>query len=228
MRRLKKFALELLRFSPLLICLLLMGLYLVSDRDISVDSLKNFAPNAPLLAVGFLLALYAFKSMTVVFPIIVLNVLGGFLFEPVWAMIINCVGVAIELAIPYWVGKLSGAELVHKLERKYPRFSRIFGEKADNHFFLSFFLRAIYCLPGDLISMYFGAIRMPFGKYMLGSFLGMLPGTVAATLFGMSITDPTSALFWISIVLTVGVGAVSIVVYLLWKKRQSKKPDAAQ
>lgn len=223
----KKKGMTFLRFAPLVLCLVLMGIYLLSGEEVTVDSLKNFAPNAPLLAVGFLLALYAFKSLTIVFPIVVLNALGGFLFSPVQALLINFAGVIIDMALPYWVGKLSGQDLVYKLEAKYPKFSHIFGEGAENHFFLSFFLRAIFCLPGDVVSMYFGAISMPFGKYLLGSFLGMLPGTIAATLLGTSITDPTSPLFWISIALTVGVALVSIVVYYLWKKAHVKKLCAA-
>ncbi len=223
MPRIKKALSVTLRFAPLGICLVLMAIYLLSDQQITAESLKNFAPGAPVLAAFFLIALYAFKSLSVVFPIIVLNVLGGFLFDPFWAIAVNFAGVAVELAIPYWVGKMSGAELIQKLEEKHPKFSHISKEKTEDHFFLSFFLRAIFCLPGDLVSMYFGAIRMPFGKYMAGSFLGMIPGTVAATLLGMSITDPTSPLFWISIALTVGVAIASFVAYHLWKKIQLKK-----
>lgn len=214
----KKKLLTVIRFIPLLLCLVLMGIFLLSGTDITADSLKNFAPSMPVLAALFLIALYAFKSLSVVFPILVLNVLGGFLFSPVWATIVNFIGVAVDLAIPYWVGRSSGAALVQKLESKYPKFASFFGEKSQNQFFLSFFLRVIYCLPGDLVSMYFGAISMPFGKYMLGSFLGMVPGTIAATLLGMSISDPSSPLFWLAVILTVGISLISVVAYYLWKK----------
>lgn len=222
MGRFKKILFTIARFAPLVICLLLMAAYLLSGEDITIDTLKGFAPAAPLLAVAFMVALYAFKSLTVVFPIIVLNVLGGFLFEPLQALLVNCLGVAVELALPYWIGRLSGADFIHRLESKYPKFGRIFGERSHDQVFLSFFLRAVFCLPGDLVSMYFGAISMPFGKYMLGSFLGMLPGTIAATLLGMSITDPTSPLFWVSVGLTVGVSILSFVVYYLYKKSHAK------
>lgn len=223
MRNIKKTLLTLLRFVPLVICLSAMGIYLLSGQEITLERLKNFAPGAPLLAIGFMLALYAFKSLTVVFPIIVLNVLGGFLFEPVWALAVNFLGVAIELAIPYWIGRLSSAEFVHKLEARYPKFSRFFGEGSADHLFLAFFLRAIFCLPGDLVSMYFGSVSMPFGKYMLLSFLGMVPGTIAATLLGMSITDPSSPLFWVSILLTISFCVISFVAHHLWKKAQARK-----
>lgn len=227
MGRCKKILVTLLRFAPLFLCLALMAGYLLSGHDVSVENLKDFAPSAPVLAAGFLLALYAFKSLTVVFPIIVLNVLGGFLFSPTQALVIKFLGVAVDMAIPYAIGKLSGAALVQELEAKYPKFSRFFGEDPSDLFFLSFFLRAISCLPGDLVSMYFGAISMPFGKYLLGSFLGMLPGTIAATLLGMSITDPTSPLFWLSVGLTVGFSVAAFIAHLLLKRHHKKNLSSA-
>lgn len=209
-----------LKVMPMVICVAFMCIYLFFGEDITVDDLVNFAPEKPLYAALFLILLYAFKSLTVFFPIAVLNVLGGFLFEPPTAIIINCIGVVIELTIPYWIGRVSGRSFVVKLENKHPKIAKLFGEHSENSFFLSFFLRALFCLPGDAISMYFGAIKMPFHRYILGSFLGILPGTIAFTLLGMSITDPQSPLFWVSIAMTVGVSVISAICYWSWKKHK--------
>lgn len=222
MQNRKKWLLNLIRLLPLFLCLGAVVAYFLSGQDITVDSLKNFAPSTPAAAVIFLLALYAIKSLTVFFPIVVLNALGGFLFSPFWAIAVNTVGVAIDQALPYWVGRLSGTGIVDKIEEKYPKFAIFFGKKQQNHFFMSFFLRAIYCLPGDLVSMYFGAIRMPFGKYMLSSMLGMLPGTVAATVLGVSISDPFSPLFWLSLGAMIGFALLSALIYRLWRKKQDR------
>jgi len=147
--------------------------------------------------------------------------LGGFLFEPHHALIVNTVGVLVELAIPYWIGRASGAGFADKLCKKHPKLGEIIGESGSNNFFMSFFLRVISCLPGDAISMYFGARKVPFWTSLLASFLGTLPGVVAATLLGINITDPSSPMFWVSIALTAGISAISFLVYFLW--RRSKK-----
>ena len=97
----KSILLNILRFAPLVVCAVFMGFYLFSGKEITAEGLLNFAPEEPLYAALFLILLYAFKSLTVFFPIIVLNVLGGFLFEPDHALIVNTVGVLVELAIPY-------------------------------------------------------------------------------------------------------------------------------
>ena len=223
MKKFKNILLTILRFAPLVVCAVFMGFYLFSGEDITAESLLNFAPEEPLYAALFLVLLYAFKSLTVFFPIIVLKVLGGFLFEPHHALIVNTVGVLVELAIPYWIGRASGAGFADRLCKKHPKLAEIIGEGSNNNFFMSFFLRVISCLPGDAISMYFGARRMPFWTCLLGSFLGTLPGMVAATLLGMNITDPSSPMFWVSIGLTVGISVISFLVYFL--RRRAKKKE---
>lgn len=223
MNKTKNILLTVLRFAPLVICAVFMCIYLFSGEEITAESLLNFAPEEPVYAALFLVLLYAFKSLTMFFPIIILNVLGGFLFEPDHALIVNTVGVIVELAIPYWIGRASGAGLADKLCEKHKGLSRIFAMEAQNQNFLSFFLRTLFCLPGDAISMYFGAIKMPFHKYMLSSFLGILPGTIASTLLGTSITDPHSPMFWVSTGLTIGFAAISFLAYIFWRKSKKKK-----
>ena len=218
--KIKKVALTVLRFIPLAVCVIFMCIYLLSSKNVTAEGLLDFAPKQPLYAAMFLILLYAFKSLTVFFPIIVLNVLGGFLFEPTHALIINCVGVFVELTIPYWIGRASGRGFARKIENKYPKLAGIFGENSENLFFLSVFLRALFCLPGDAVSMYFGAIKMPYRKYILGSMIGILPGTIAATLLGMNITDPNSPMFWVSLCLTVGFATISFIGYTIWKRRK--------
>lgn len=212
---------EILRLLPLLLCLVLMGLYLLDRRNPTAEGLLHMAPEHPLIAAGFLLILYAVKSLTMVFPIIVLNVLGGFLFDPLPALLINSVGVAVELTIPYWIGRVSGAKFADRLCKRYPRVDALAGQTAGKPFFSSFFLRLISCLPGDAVSLYFGAIRMPFDSYLWSSFLGTIPGVIPATLLGMSIADPSSPFFWLSLGLTAALSAVSFWVYWRWQKRKN-------
>ncbi len=208
-----------LRLLPLAACMACMGIYLLAGPEISAEGLQNFAPEKPLYAAAFLLLLYAAKSLTVVFPIAVLHILGGYLFDAPVALLVNTAGVLVTLSIPYWIGRASGAGLADKLLRKYPKIEEFLGGSGSD-FFLSFFLRVISCLPGDIVSMCFGARRMPFLSYLIGSFLGILPGMIATTLLGTSITNPTSPRFWISIGLTAGISVLSFSIYVLRRKHR--------
>ena len=42
-------------------------------------------------------------------------------------------------------------------------------------------------VPGDLASLYFGAVRLPYFPYLMGSLTGLLPMMVADTLLGKGI-----------------------------------------
>lgn len=218
--KLKSFLLRVLRCVPLVVCAIFMLVYLFGGKNFSVEDILNYTPNSKVFAAFFMVAMYAFKSLTIFFPITILNVAGGFLFTPFHAVIVNSVGVIAELAVPYWIGRASGNHFSQKLLGKYPKLSEIMEKNTNNSFFTSFFLRVIAILPGDAISMYLGATGLPFGVYLLGSFLGTFPSMVAATLVGTSITDPTSPMFWISVISTVLISLASIGIYWAWAKHK--------
>ena len=91
--------------------------------------------------------------------------------------------------------------------------------------FLCFFLRAVSCLPGDIVTLYLGATRTPFWHNLLGGTLGILPGMVLATLMGSSIQDPSSPAFWLSAALSVGLAASSALLYAVYWKRHREDGD---
>lgn len=186
-----------------------------------MDTILNRVPSTPWCAAVFMIILYAAKSLSVFFPIIVLHVAGGFLFAPATALIVNTVGTLVGLIIPYWVGRISGSSHADKLTKKHPKLKAVISKLDNKAFTTSFFLRIISCLPGDVVSMYLGAKKLPFKGYLAGSFLGTLPGVLTATLLGISVTDPTSPMFWISLLLTVGIGVFSLIFFVIWQKKKA-------
>ena len=127
-----------------LYCIILI--YLFSGRDVSVEAILHYAPENKWLAAVFLLVIYGIKSLSVFSPIIVLHIAGGFLFPPLEAILVNTVGVIIELTIPYWVGRVSGESSATKLLKKYPRLAEAVAYQSGNAFFLSFFSSG-YLIP---------------------------------------------------------------------------------
>ena len=129
----------------------------------------------------------------------------------------------IILTIPYLMGKAAGIKAIQKLVQKYPRFGEIIGKQQDNALFLCFFLRIISCLPGDVVTMYFGATRTPFWQNLIAGALGVLPGMVLATLMGSSIQDPESPAFWISAILMITLAVLSAILYYAYRRKMQKK-----
>ena len=136
--------------------------------------------------------------MSFVFPIAVLQIATGHLFQTPVALLINFLGRAITLTIPYWAGRFSGADMVESLIRKYPKLEEICSRQGQNPLFISFLLRTFIFLPGDAVSLYLGATKIPFPHYLAGGVLGTTLGVVLSTILGSSIKEPGSPAFILS------------------------------
>ena len=206
---------------------ILLGLALLSSLHpgVSLHTVLTYTPRSPLAAAGVLLLFYGLKSITIFFPLLLLELAAGHLFPAPAALAVNFIGMWIVLTVPYWIGRALGLRQVSKLTRKYPRFHAIVAKQQGHSFFLCFFLRAVSCLPGDIVTLYLGATRTPFWHNLLGGTLGILPGMVLATLMGSSIQDPSSPAFWFSAALSVGLAASSALLYAVYWKRHREDGD---
>lgn len=179
-------------------------------------------PQNSIHAAIVMFLLYAAKSATIFFPLIVLEITVGYLFSTWAALGINFAGMLISLTVPYWIGKAVGMDAIQKLIQKYPKFAKLIGQQQKNSFFLCFFLRVISCLPGDVVTMYLGATQTSYWKNLSAGTLGILPGMILATLMGSSIQDPKSSSFWIYATLTITLAAISILLYYLYRRKLQK------
>ncbi|MFU0826750.1 MAG: TVP38/TMEM64 family membrane protein [Lachnoclostridium sp.] len=207
-----------LKYLPLALCIILIIWYLRNSEEITVQTILDYTPDNLLAAALVLLCLYALKSISIVFPIIVLEVAAGHLFPTIIAFLINISGIVIGMIESYFVGYFSGSGAIDKVTKKYPAIEKIIQKQGSNPFFTCFFLRTLCILPRDGVSIYLGATRVPFGIYLLASTLGSLTNTILATLFGTSITEVTSPVFWISILLMILFAGGSLLVYRIFVK----------
>ena len=208
---------KILPFAVVIGCVVLYAVY---GGDVSVEDVLSFTPDNLLIAALALIFLYAVKSLSVVFPLLVLYISAGMVFPLPAAVAANLAGLFVCVTIPYLVGRFSGQELVDRLEKRYKAIARMDEFKKHNEFFCAFFLRVINMLPGDIVSIVLGASNMKFGRYALGSLLGLLPTMLAATVLGESILEPLSPVFLISAGVTVLISAGSFVLWRVVSKRQ--------
>lgn len=211
---------KIINTLALILYVLLIAIVFISTRDFSIDKLLAYTPESPFLAALFLFGLYALKSISVVFPIILLQIASGFLFPAPIALLVNLIGAVIDFALPYFLGKFTGAEAAEKKISKNPNLIRLFEKQHKHEFFLTFFLRVISCLPSDLVSMYMGALKFKFGGYLAASMLGALPGIIPATFMGQSITDPLSPQFIIALSIIIVCSILSFVLYYFYTKKK--------
>lgn len=208
-----------LKALPLIVCIIFILLFLASGNDITVQTVLSYTPESPFAAAIVILFLYALKSVSFVFPIAVLQIATGHFFQTPVALLINFIGRVITLSIPYWVGRFSGSDMINSLQAKYPKIKEIFDKQGRNPIFISFLLRTLCFLPGDAVSLYLGATRIPFPYYLAGGVLGTTLGVVLSTILGSSITEPGSPAFWLSASLMAIIAIISVIFYLHKSKK---------
>lgn len=216
-----------LKALPLIVCMIFIVLFLSSGNDITVQTVLSYTPESPFAAAIVILLLYALKSVSFVFPIAVLQIAAGHLFQTPAALFINFLGRVITLSIPYWVGRFSGSGMINNLQEKYPKIKEISDRQGQNPVFISFLLRTFCFLPGDAVSLYLGATRIPFPYYLTGGVLGTALGVVLATILGSSITEPGSPAFWLSASLMAFVAIISIIFYFRNIKKKAKEKHSS-
>lgn len=193
--------------------------YAVLNPDITAEDIASLVPENPFSAALVFVALYAAKSIVFVFPILVLEAAAGFFF-PYWqAVAVNIIGLSVGLIIPYFIGRFSDIEKTQNIIEKYPKMKKLSEFEEKNIFFLCFFLRLIYLLPGDILTLYFGMKKVPFYKNFIGGIAGLIPFMLLATFFGANISNPLSPEFIIAFSINICLSVLSVVFY---RKRKTK------
>lgn len=198
----------------------------LSGEDLSVDTVLSYTPRLPLLAVLFLLLLYGLKSLSLMLPILLLDTVCGVLFPLPIAVLVASLGTAITLTIPYLIGRGAGPDMTERLQARHPRLRELRQIRSRNELFLAFLIRIVGILPCDVVSLYLGNTRMPFGKYLLGGVLGFLPDILTATVVGMKADDRSSPWFWGAIAVNLLVAGGSTLFYVWYRKRHGEFRDA--
>ena len=209
-------------YKIIILCvwLVILGTCLLYRDQFSVENVLQASPQNMLLAALFLLLLFALKSLSVFIYCGILFIASGIIFPLPAAILVNLLGTAVMVSLPYWLGRQVGGELIDSIIRKYPKTAFLRQLQMENELFLSFITRIINVLPSDILSLYMGASGISYGKYLLGSIAGMLLTIITFPIIGSSITEPASPLFIASVAVQVVVTVVSITGYAVYLKRK--------
>lgn len=147
------------------------------------------------LASAVVLLIYATKGFIIIMPAILIYISVGASFSVFAGILINCLGVFIELSTAYFLGRFLGGEYINKSLQKQKYGEKIL-ELSDRKRYLAIFIfRMIPIFPLDFISLFLGSRKINFAKYMICSFLGVLPRVIAFSVLGYKIFDYISMKF---------------------------------
>ncbi len=216
-----------------LIMRILVSIVIIAVIFWKYDELKNIdvraivdASGTIAVAIISILGVYLLKSVTFVVPASIVYIAVGMAFDWWAAMLINTAGIALEVTSTYFLGKFMGSKrVIEKVE------STKYGEKLmkmqnKNKLSALLAIRISPC-PIDLVSLFLGAMRTPFGQYIAVSLGGILPRVYLSTLFGDALYDyvPMDKLV-IAAVIFVPVALVAWVIkYAVSKFKKKKNTD---
>ncbi len=157
-------------------------------QNIDIRGLVDSASNV-FMAVGLIWGVYLLKSVTFVLPASLIYIAVGMCFPSHWAILINAVGIMIEVSVSYLFGIIMGGPYVkNKLEKnKYGE--KILALQEKNKLSAIFIIRVLPVFPIDIVSLLLGAVRMKFLQYFLVSLGGILPRVILFTILGDGIYD---------------------------------------
>ena len=203
-----------------LMCIVFIFIDKITGEPLSVHTIIKYTPKDPILAAIVILFLYALKSLTVVFPLAILYLASGIIF-PTWiAILINILGLAITFTIPYWIGRYFGDEAIEEIYTRFPKVKEVTKYQNSNAFFACFITRIVGFLPGDIVSIYFGACNTNFPVYLIGGISGCLLSIITTTIIGEKLNNPFTKEFLVVLLIRI---IVIIGAILLNKKIKSTK-----
>lgn len=139
---------------------------------ISWSNLLTYTPPNLLLAAVGILALYAVKSLSVVFPLSVLYIACALWFGR-WGGLMMCyLGLTVSCTLPYLIGRRFGARGGGASHPEIsPAGQALSGRQLQPG---DAVLPAADChgVAGDFCSLFLGACSVSYPRYLLGSMLG--------------------------------------------------------
>ncbi len=212
-RRFTQTLLAALRYIPVGILVVLMTVFVLRNGVAAINMLVEEFSNRLWLTTAAFMGLFLLKSVSFGLPYALLYIGVGSLYPIGWALIVNTVGIMVNMQIPYFFGRHAGSRFVERLGGRFPRIGRLEDYSHRSAFFLSFLVKFIGKIPHEITNALLGSLNIPYIPYMIGGILGVFPTMAATTLVGTSLHDPGSPLFIISLMIVIILTVFSFLLY---------------
>ncbi len=187
-------ALKLGIFIAIIIFFFVLVKYTPLSQYANIETLKNSREKLHELSSNwwFPLAFIALYVLGVVisFSGLILTAAGGIIFGTVKGTILNVIASNIGASLAFLIGRYLGRDIVEKLAKGK---LKTIDDKIEQSGFLTILrLRLIPVVPFNMLNYASGFSKIKYKDYVLGSLIGMFPGTFIYTFFSDAILiDPS-------------------------------------
>lgn len=184
-------------------------------KDFLVWIQDNLGPWGPLV-----LAISYIPLSVLAVPASVLTLGGGYLFGLPLGFVADSLGATFGATAAFLLGRTIGRHYVISKLKDYPKFQAVAIAIQRSGFKIVFLLRLVPLLPFNMLNYLLSVTPVGIWEYMMASWLGMMPLTLALVYVGTTLKDLTdvthgwneiSTSKWILIILGFVVSAVLMV-----------------
>lgn len=189
----------------------------------NVDHLATFLVEAlPCCLVLLFLSLYV--VLTVVgMPGTVLTTVGGVLFGLSWGTFWSVLGATLGALGAFWTARYLLQDWLYQKFRHHPALHRLDQSVSRQPLSLVLTLRFAPISPFNLLNFLFGLTPIHWLPYTVGTFIGIIPGTIIYTWLGVSGKTAFSGGDRLPLMIALGLlTALSLLPYLATQLRQPK------
>lgn len=190
--KIKNFLVENQKDIFRILLILAIVIFIISDyQNLSNLNIRELlaSRHTPAGSWAMVLFIYFIKGLVMVIPAAVVYISVGMSFKVWTALILNTVGMIVELLASYFLGRFLSVDYIQNLleDSKYKNRIKEMGSKKSSA--AMFMLRFVPIFPVDIISLFYGSVRYPFWKYMGWSMAGIMPRVILFTILGKKIYD---------------------------------------
>jgi phospholipase D1/2 len=146
-----------------------------------------------------LLVLAYTPSAFVMFPRPLLTLFAAVAYGPWWGFTLSMAGIMVSAVVVYYIGRTVSQETLRRLAGD--KFDTVTDAWRAHGLIGSIAVSIAPVAPFVVIGMVAGAKRVKLWHYLAGTAVGMLPGTIATTLFANEISnaldDPSKINYWV-------------------------------
>lgn len=167
-------------------------------------NISNLAQTDPILTICILIFAKIIFALFLL-PASPLTLLDGILFGVVYGSIISIIGNILAATIAFLNSRYFLKNYVqNKLLKKYPKLDYYEDKIFKDGLLAVIFLRLLPIFPFNILNYFLGVTEVKFNHYLIGTILGIIPGTIAYVYLGESIMMHSLYQFILALVIILG------------------------
>lgn len=178
--------------------------------------IQGLGPLAPVILVAVYLV-----ACVLLIPGSLITLGAGFLFGLGEGFVVVSIGSVAGATLAFLIGRTAARDWISRKVRQNTKFQAVDEAVGRRGFYIVLLTRLSPVFPFTLLNYFYGITAVKTRDYVLGSWIGMIPGTLMYVYFGSLVKNltelaagtstqggSTRLLFWIGLVATVAVAVV--------------------